>query len=340
MGRFHAAQILPLALYRQITDVRVSDPDRSLRAARRRRRRAELAPDGRLNIVAADHPARGVLAVGENPIRMGNRHDYLARVLRILSSDLIDGVMATMDVLEDLLVIHDLLLERGGRGILDQKLLIASLNRGGVAGAIWEMDDPMTGPSPQNCVDWNLDGAKILLRLCPDDSGSLKTLVAAANAITSANALSLPTFLEPLPVVKSAAGFQVQQSKVPLVSAASIASALGDSSRNLWLKLPYCAEYEAVAAATSLPILILGGQSATEPTRFLTQVADAMAAGANVRGALVGRNLLYPEHEDPLMLAEAVGAIVHKGCTVEQALDAARASGAGVAASLLLSEGR
>jgi hypothetical protein len=340
MSRFQAAKILPPALYRQVTDLRVSDPDRPLRAAHRRKRRPHLTPDGRLNIVAADHPARGVLAAGENPIGMGNRHDYLARVLRVLSSDLIDGVMATMDVLEDLLVIHDLSLERGGRGILDQKLLIASLNRGGVAGTIWEMDDAMTGPSPQTCVDWNLDGAKILLRLCPDDRGSLKTMVAAANAITAANALSLPTFLEPLPVVKEAGGFQVQQSKVPLVAAASIASALGDSSRNLWLKLPYCAEYEAVAAATSLPILILGGQAATEPTRILTQIADAMRAGANVRGALVGRNLLYPEHADPLMLAEAVGAIVHKGFTVEQALAAARAGGTGVAATPLFSEDR
>ena len=77
-----------------------------------------------------------------------------------------------------------------------------------------------------------------------------------------------------------------------MASAVSIASALGDSSRYLWLKLPYCEEYEVVARATSLPILILGGESAGDPAPFLKQIAAAMAAGPNVRGALVGSNVL------------------------------------------------
>jgi len=312
MARFDAEQTLPLSLFRQVTAIRVSDPDRSIRAAQRRVRRPSLAPEGKLNIVAADHPARGVLAIGGNPMGMADRRDLLSRVLRVLSSNFVDGVMASMDVLEDLLVIHDLMRERGGPAILDQKLLIASLNRGGLAGSIWEMDDPMTGPSPQTCADWKLDGAKILLRLCRDDAGSLKTMVAAAAAITQANALSLPTFVEALPVVKTEKGFQVQKSSEPLATAASIASALGDSSRYLWLKLPYCEEYQVVARATSLPILILGGESEGAPAPFLNQIAAAMAAAPNVRGALAGRNVLYPGNEDPLAVAEAIGAIVHK----------------------------
>lgn len=262
--------------------------------------------------------------MGGDPSRMADRHDYLARIWRVLSSNLIDGVMATMDVLEDLLIIHDLLREQGESAMLDDKLLIGSLNRGGLAGSNWEMDDPMTGPSPQTCVDWKLDGAKILLRICLDDAGSLKTMVASAQAITQANALSLPTFLEPLPVVKTETGFQVQKTKERLASAVSIASALGDSSRYLWLKLPYCEKYEVVARATSLPILILGGESAGDPAPFLKQIAAAMAAGPNVRGALVGRNVLYPGEADPLVVAEAVGGIVHNVWTVDEALQATR----------------
>jgi DhnA family fructose-bisphosphate aldolase class Ia len=46
-----------------------------------------------------------------------------------------------------------------------------------------------------------------------------------------------------------------------------------------------------------------------------------MAAGANVRGALVGRNVLYPGDDDPRAVAEAVGGIVHQGWTVEQAMN-------------------
>ncbi len=315
MDRFDADQVLPPSLYGQVTAIRVSDPNRSIRAAQRRIRRPSLAPRGKLNIVAADHPARGVLAIGGNPIAMADRRDLLSRVLRVLSSNLVDGVMASMDMLEDLLIVHDLTLERGGPAILDQKLLIASLNRGGLAGSIWEMDDPMTGPSPQTCIDWKLDGAKILLRLCLDDAGSLKTMVAAAAAITQANALSLPTFLEALPIRKTEKGFQVAKSKEPLATAASIASALGDSSRYLWLKLPYCDEYEVVARATALPILILGGESQGASAPFLSQIAAAMAAAPNVRGALVGRNVLYPGNEDPLAVAEAIGAVVHNNST-------------------------
>jgi hypothetical protein len=75
---------------------------------------------------------------------------------------------------------------------------------------------------------------------------------------------------------------------------AGVASALGDSSRYLWLKLPHCDGYETVARATTLPILLLGGESAGDPSPFLRQLGLAMAAGPNIRGALVGRNVCTP----------------------------------------------
>jgi hypothetical protein len=46
-----------------------------------------------------------------------------------------------------------------------------------------------------------------------------------------------------------------------------------------------------------------------------------MRAGANVRGALVGRNVLYPGDEDPLAMATAVAGIVQAGWTVDRALE-------------------
>ena len=70
-----------------------------------------------------------------------------------------------------------------------------------------------------------------------------------------------------------------------------------------------------MARATTLPILLLGGESAGDPSPFLRQLGSAMAAGPNVRGALVGRNVLYPGDEDPLAMAEAAGGIVHEGWT-------------------------
>jgi DhnA family fructose-bisphosphate aldolase class Ia len=304
----------------RLVDTRVSDPDFALRVAMRRKKRERLAPDGKLNILAADHPARRVTRVGDDALAMADRRDYLARIWRVLISDRVDGVMATMDILEDLLTIDGFVQDSGGPPLLNEKVLIASLNRGGLAGTSWEMDDPITGPSPATCATWRLDGAKLLWRVADGETGSLKTMVASAQAISEANALRLPTFLEPLPVSKGDKGYAVVKTSDALARITGVASALGDSSRYLWLKLPYCDGYETVARATTLPILLLGGESAGSPVPFLNQLASALAAGPNVRGALVGRNVLYPGDEDPLAMATAAGAIIHDGMPVEEAM--------------------
>ena len=305
----------------RITEKRVTDPDFAWRAAQIRHRREILAPDGKLNILAADHPARRITRVGNDALAMSARRGYLSRIVRVLCTPGVDGLLATMDILEDLLALGALLQAAGGPPLLDGKVLIASLNRGGLAGSAWELDDPITGPTPATCAAWRLDGAKILLRIADEDPGCLKTLQATADAITQANALRLPTFLEPLPVAKTEKGWTVQKDRAALARLAGVSSALGDSSRFLWLKLPYCEGYETVARATSLPILLLGGESAGNPEPFLRKLACALSAGANVRGALVGRNVLYPGDEDPLAMASAVGGIIHQGWTVERALE-------------------
>jgi DhnA family fructose-bisphosphate aldolase class Ia len=276
---------------------RVDDPDRALRVAQSRRRRRRLAPDGRLNIVATDHPARRVTKIGDRPLAMADRQDLLARIVRVLMSEGVDGVMATMDVIEELLILHDLSHLSGGASFLDEKVLIGSMNRGGLAGTAWEMGDPVTGATPATCAQWNLDGAKFLLRICDDDRDSLKTILASVEAINQSNALGLPMFLEPLPVIRQESTFKVIKTSEALAQIAGVASAMGDSSRYLWLKLPYCDNYSAVARATTLPILLLGGESSGDPMDFLRQIESGLAAGPNVRGALVGRNVLFPGQE-------------------------------------------
>jgi len=323
---FSSRSFLPDAVMARLTETRIADPEYALRQTRTRTRRGRLTADGKLNIVAADHPARRVTKVGSDPLAMADRQDYLARILRILSADGVDGAMATMDVLEDLLAIDGFIRERKGQPLLDGKLLIPSLNRGGLAGSSWELDDPITGPAPATCVNWRMDGTKILLRIADEDSGSLKTMLAAAQAIAESNALRLPVFVEPLPVHKSGRGWVVQKDAGALARIAGVASALGDSSRYVWLKLPYCADYATVARSTSLPILLLGGESAGDPVPFLNELASALAAGPNVRGALVGRNVLYPGEEDPLAMAAAVGGIIHDGWPVDRALESLAAN--------------
>ena len=322
MQAFNDKEFLPVSVLERLTELRISDPRRATRIAQGRRRRPTLSSDGRLNILAADHPARRVTKVGDDTSRMADRHSYLARIVRVLQSDMIDGVMASMDILEDLLVLHSLFAEAGGPLLLDDRLLIASLNRGGLAGASWEMDDPITGPSAGTCAALKLDGAKLLLRICDAEPDSLRTLMYCARAITEMNSVGLPTFLEPLPVIKNNGGYRVLKTAEALAQIVGVASALGDSSNFLWLKLPYCNNYEAVAKATTLPILLLGGESVGDATPLLREIEAGLNSRSNVRGALVGRNVLYPGAEDPFVIAQAAGSIIHQGWNVERAVAA------------------
>jgi hypothetical protein len=145
MSAFSSRAFFPDPLLRELMDTRVVNPEFAWNAAQVRVQRKSLALNGKLNIVAADHPARNVTKVGDDPLAMADRREYLARILRVLSSDHVDGVMATMDILEDLLAIDGLLRKAGAQTLLDNRVLIASLNRGGLAGSAWELDDPMTG---------------------------------------------------------------------------------------------------------------------------------------------------------------------------------------------------
>ncbi len=320
MSAFDSSDFFPPALFARLTELRVTDPDLPFRSAAARIRRTQLAPTGKLLIVAADHPARHIVKSGANPLAMADRRDYLARIVRVLTSPRVDGVMATMDILEDLFALDAVLQAAGAPSLLNGKLLIASLNRGGLAGSAWEMDDPVTGVTPAACQEWHLDGAKFLLRVDLTDTASLKTILAATRAINECSAAGLPMFLEPLPVKRGESGFGVIKTAEALAKLAGVASALGNTSRRLWLKLPYCSGFETVAQSTSLPILLLGGESAEDPQPFLRELFLALRAGPNVRGALVGRNVLYPGAEDPLAVAAGAGGIVHGGWAVEEAM--------------------
>ncbi len=311
MQSFVPKEFLPSAMISQLTELRVSDPERSFRLAQMRRRRTQLTLDGKLNILAADHPARRVLAVGTEPLGMADRHDYLGRIVRVLDQDDVDGIMATMDILEDLLVLDALRVDAGHRPLLDEKLLIPSMNRGGLQSVSWEMDDPMTGASALTVAGWNFDGAKVLLRICDDERDSLKTIMATTRVINDMNAIRLPLFLEPLHAAKTADGYKIIKTPEALAGVVSVASALGDSSRYLWLKLPFCVNYEVVTRATTLPIVLLGGESTGDAGQFMRELKAGLGAGANVRGVMVGRNVLYPGSADPGEVAAEVGRIVH-----------------------------
>jgi DhnA family fructose-bisphosphate aldolase class Ia len=322
---FEARAYLPRDLYEAITDIRVRHPAFADGEADRRARRQRAAPDGKLVILAADHPGRASLKIQDDALAMADRHELLARIVRVMSQPGIDGVMSTPDVVEDLLILGGLVRERGGQSPLDERLLIGCMNRGGLPGTVWEMDDSFSAFTTRRMAVLGLDGGKFMVRIDPTDRGSLATLQGCVRAVTELAEAGLLAFLEPLPVVRENGAYTVVRTARALTEAVSVASAMGASSLYTWLKVPTCPDFERVARATTLPLVILGGEAVGDPRPVIEDLSRGMAAGSNVRGAMIGRNVLYPGAEDPRAVAAAVSAVVHDGGGVDEALAAMEA---------------
>ncbi len=325
---YRSRAFFPESMFARITDVRVNNPGIVQELLAARPRRDHLAADGRLTVLAADHPARNVTNVGDDPVAMGNRLEYLGRIMRVLVNSDVDGLMATSDVIEDVVLADHLLQEAGHGSVLSERVLIASMNRTGLAGAEYElMDRASSYRSAKRVQQMHLDGAKILFRVSlPDkfDRYVLQTMDWCAEAIEQCNDLDLPVFLEPLPVERGESGYRTIREPDPLIRVIGIAQALSHSTVRMWLKIPYTEEFDRVARASTMPILLLGGEATGTPWVTVEDIVRGMGAGSNVRGALVGRNVLYPGDEDPAVIAQAVHLAVHEGADAVRAMDAAR----------------
>ena len=159
---FDARAYLPREVYEGITEIRVRQPGFADGEADRRARRRVTAPDGKLVILAVDDPGRASLGGPDDPMAMGDRHEYLARILRVLSHAEVDGVMSTPDVVEDLLILAGLIRERGGQSPLDERLLIGSMNRGGPRGLSrrWTIASPPLRPVGWRCSAWTAGSSR------------------------------------------------------------------------------------------------------------------------------------------------------------------------------------
>lgn len=320
MTAFVLEDFFPQTLLDEITEIRISSPDIIEAEAHQRRRRKKLTHDGKLVLVAIDHAARGVTTIRGDEYAMGNRWQLLGRARRVLADPNLDGVLGSVDVLEELLILSHIERRTTGRSFLDDRVLLGSMNRGGLAGAIFEMDDMFTGISAPRMAELGCDGGKMLYRLDLQDPAAGRTLYACAQAVSELGRHKLAAFVEPLAVTKKGGGYETAKDFGSLVRLCGIASGLGDSSSHVWLKLPYCEEFHRVCQATTLPILLLGGPARETPAETLRDFAQGLAAGARVRGAIVGRNLLYPGKDDPLPMCRALGKLVHEGCSVSDAL--------------------
>lgn len=266
---------------------RLEDPNAAAKALKKRTRR-KLITDGRLFIVAADHTARGMLGVGDEPFAMADRRRLLDALLVALANPQVDGVLGSADVIDELALL----------GALESKLVFGTMNRGGIMGAKWELDDRMTAYTAQDIALRGLDGGKVLLRLADDDAGTARTLEACAKVVTQMADLKLPIMVEPLPYTGGNGGpAKLIDDDDKLLRAVSIASGLGSSSAYTWLKVPAGSQVERMMAATTLPGLILGGTPGPDPQATYASWERAMKV-PNVRGLVVGRSLLFPRDGD------------------------------------------
>jgi DhnA family fructose-bisphosphate aldolase class Ia len=286
--------------FERLRDIRAQRPHEIGEAFSSRRRRDVLQGDGRLFIIAADHPARGALAVGSDATAMANRYTLLERLATALSHPGVDGVLGTPDIIDDLAAL----------GLLDDKVVVGSMNRGGLRGASFEMDDRYGAYDVPTMSAKGIDFAKTLIRVNLDDPGTAPTLEATAKAVNEAAAARLPIMLEPFMSNWRDGRIVNDLSTDAVILSVAIASGLGADSSYTWMKLPVVDDMERVMAATTMPTLLLGGDSGADPDETFAAWEGALAL-PGVKGLTVGRTLLYPPDGDVAAAVDTAARLVH-----------------------------
>jgi DhnA family fructose-bisphosphate aldolase class Ia len=270
-----------------IGELRARHPEAVAEAAARRRRRPFLDDSGRLMLIAADHPARAALAVRGRALAMADRRDLLRRLVAALARPGVDGVLGTADILEDLLLL----------GALEGKVVVGSMNRGGLAGSSFELDDRFTGCDAATIAALGFDAGKMLCRIGLDDPATAATLEACGQAVTQLAGRRLVAMIEPFLADRDGGAVRNRLTAEAVITALSVAAGLGATSAYTWLKVPVVPGMERVMAATTLPALLLGGDPHGAPQETYRQWEQALAL-PGVRGLVVGRALLYPPDDD------------------------------------------
>jgi hypothetical protein len=231
---------------------------------------------------------------------MANRYDLLDRLAVALSHPGVDGVLGTPDIIDDLAAL----------GLLENKIVVGSMNRGGLRGAVFEMDDRFTGYDVPGIMHDGLDFAKVLLRIDLADSGSAATLEGVARAVTAAASAGVPIMIEPFMCERVDGRLSNDLSPEAVMTSIAIAQGLGSSSSWTWLKLPVVDEMERVMASTTFPTLLLGGEPNGDLEHAFARWQHALTL-PGVRGLVVGRTLLYPGNGDVASAVSTAAALVH-----------------------------
>lgn len=272
----------------ELTRIRVAQPELIAKAAAARPvAESLLGANGRMMVIAADHPARGALRAGADALAMADRRELLDRLVVALGRPGVTGFLGTPDLVEDLTLL----------GALHGKVVFGSMNRGGLAGTTFEIDDRFTGYDAAAIKAARLDGGKMLLRIDPADAATATALEACSRAVSELAERRLIAMVEPFLAHRVDGRVRNDLSTDAVVRSVTVAAGLGTTSAYTWLKLPVIEELEPVLAASTLPTLLLGGEVSTDQDAMFGRWQKALDA-PSVVGLTVGRSLLYPPDGD------------------------------------------
>ncbi|MEU8133104.1 Cgl0159 family (beta/alpha)8-fold protein [Streptodolium elevatio] len=285
-----------------VVSTRLTDPGAIRRTAQARPRFAREGLARPLFVLAADHPARGAVAAGGNPTAMGDRHELLARCVEALARPGVDGFLGTPDIVEDLMLL----------GALDGKLVLGSMNRGGIPGASFELDDRFTAYDARGIAEGGLDGGKVLLRVDPADGGVAETLMGTATAVNELAERELLALIEPFKSVREGGKVRNILTADAQIWVNNIASGLGRTSAYTWLKVPVVDEMERMMASTTMPTLLLGGEGGGDVDAMYASWQKALEI-EHVRGLIIGRTMLFPENGDVAAAVDTAVSLLGRG---------------------------
>jgi DhnA family fructose-bisphosphate aldolase class Ia len=289
--------------FRAVLDVRTRRPGAIMEAARQRQRPASLFNEyGKLMVIAADHPARGALRAGSRGLAMADRVELLDRVCLALSRPGVNGILGTPDIVEDLLVL----------GALDGKVVLGSMNRGGLAGTVFEIDDRFTGYDAGALAAAGFEGGKMLLRIDPDDPATVATVQACAQAVSELAERRLVAMVEPFIAHRVDGRVRIDLSPEATIRAMTVAAGLGRTSAYTWLKVPVVDDMERVMAATTLPAVLLGGEVSAAQDAAFESWRKALQL-PTVQGLVIGRSLLYPPDDDVTAAVDTAVGLLREG---------------------------
>ena len=288
---------------RALLDVRTRRPGAIVEAARRRQRPTSLFNEhGKLMVIAADHPARGALRAGSRGLAMADRVELLDRLCLALSRPGVNGVLGTPDIVEDLLLL----------GALDGKVVLGSMNRGGLAGTVFEIDDRFTGYDAGALAAAGFEGGKMLLRIDPDDPATVATVQACAQAVSELAERRLMAMVEPFIAHRVDGRVRIDLSPEATIRAMTVAAGLGRTSAYTWLKVPVVEDMERVMAATTLPAVLLGGEVSAAQDAAFESWRKALKL-PTVQGLVIGRSLLYPPDDDVAAAVDTAVGLLREG---------------------------